>query len=203
MKCDQERPSCGQCARSGFLCEGYDKARIFINSSQKHGGVNKYSFTPKPYSARNIKKLVQDQAALTSQVNRLILDPSLERTAVDLKYFGLYWSSFLPNGKAFTPQAGRYSTTGWTAVVQNLCQLDDGVRLALLTNALGLAGQESGQRSLILEGWRMYTRSLQTLAKSISTVGQRKPDMLLAAASLLAGYEVNLKSPLQSEQTTY
>jgi hypothetical protein len=134
--------------------------------------------------------LAPNQAVLLSQALPVMLERSLECTALESKYFEVYWASLLPNGQAFTPQAAQYSTTGWMGVVQDLCQRDEAVRLALLTNALGVVGQHSGQQPMIVEGWRMYGRSLQMLAKSLPARSQEGSDKLLAASGLLAAYEV-------------
>lgn len=119
-----------------------------------------------------------------------MLDWSLERVAIQSQCFANFWSTLLPNGQAFSCQAARYSTAGWTWVVQDLCQRDDLVRLALLANALGMLGEQSGQRSTIVEGWRAYGRALKMLARSLPTLGQTKGDELLTTSLLLAQYEV-------------
>jgi hypothetical protein len=120
----------------------------------------------------------------------VILGRSLERTALELKYFEAYWASLLPNGEAFTPRAAQFSTTSWIGVVQDFCQWDDAVRFALLSNALELLGQHSGQHEMITEGWRMYGRSLHMLAKLLPARTPGGSDKLLAASGLLAAYEV-------------
>ncbi|EXJ69487.1 uncharacterized protein A1O5_07523 [Cladophialophora psammophila CBS 110553] len=165
--CDQQQPSCGPCKRSKLVCGGYQRARVFVNSRPEH-----------------------DQVALTSPTALLLLERSLGRTALEIKYLDFYWTTLLPNGQPFTPRAARYSTTSWTGVVQDLGQRQGLVHLALLTNALGLLGQVSGQQSTIMQGWRLYGRSLQALAKSIPAKSQEAGDGLLAASGLLAAYEL-------------
>lgn len=75
-------------------------------------------------------------------------------------------------------------------MVQDLCLRDDLVRLTVLANALGLLGEQSGQRSMILEGSRAYGMALQALARSLPTAGQKKCDELFTASQLLGQYEV-------------
>ncbi|KIW93483.1 uncharacterized protein Z519_06088 [Cladophialophora bantiana CBS 173.52] len=165
--CDQQQPSCGPCKHSKLVCGGYQRARIFVNSRPEH-----------------------DQVVLTSPTALLLLERSLGCTALERKYLDFYWTTLLPNGQPFTPRAVRYSTTSWTGVVQDLGQRQGLVHLALLTNALGLLGQVSGQQPIIMQGWRLYGRSLQALAKSIPAKGQEGSDGLLAASGLLRAYEV-------------
>ncbi|OAP63364.1 hypothetical protein AYL99_02591 [Fonsecaea erecta] len=118
--------------------------------------------------------LNQDQVTLTSPTSLVLLEQSLGRPAVETKYLEFYWTALLPNGQPFPPRAARYSTTSWTGVVQDLC----------------LLGQVSGQQQITMLGWRLYGRSLQALAKSISANGHERNDGLLAASALLAGYEL-------------
>ena len=196
-KCDQQQPSCGQCTGSNLVCEGYDRARIFVNSSQEHGDANLCRFMPKSYAPLPLTQsrpwtLPRLQPRVLALPLPLTLERSLERTAFESRYCELYWASLLPNGEAFSPRAARYSTAGWTGVVQDLSHRDDMVRLALLANALRLLGQHSGQESIMIEGCRMYGRSLQLLALSLPAAGPETRDKLLTTSLMLAQYEVRL-----------
>ncbi len=75
-------------------------------------------------------------------------------------------------------------------MVPGLCQRDKLVRLALLTNALGVLGEQSGQPSVTLEGWRVYGKTLQTLARSPPAQCNEKADQFLITSQLLSQYEV-------------
>lgn len=109
---------------------------------------------------------------------------------LQLQCFDNFWSSLLPNGRTFSDQAIQYSTAGWLGKVQDFCQRDGLVRLTVFANALGMLGEQSGQRSMILEGWRTYGMALQALARSLPAAGHRKCDELLMASQLLGQYEV-------------
>ena len=192
LKCDQQEPSCGQCTRAGVPCAGYDKACIFVNSSQKHGDANTNWFMPESYAALPSSKPrspAPPRKVSASDVSP-VLEPSLERVGLQSRCIDNFWSSLLPNGRSFSSQAARYSTAGWHGVVHDLWPRDNLVRLALLANALGMLGEQSGQRWMIVEGWRAYGNSLQMLARSLPTVGAKKGDELLIASQLLAQYEV-------------
>lgn len=43
VQCDSLRPSCSQCRRSGLNCGGYERQRIFVNSTKRQ------SYTGEPY----------------------------------------------------------------------------------------------------------------------------------------------------------
>ncbi|OQV03760.1 hypothetical protein CLAIMM_08763 [Cladophialophora immunda] len=166
--CDQQQPSCGPCRRSGLVCGGYHRPRIFINSRQENGDASTYGFTPESYTALQQSKtgtrsLTQDLVALTSSTALLVLERSLGCTALEAKYLDFYWTTLLPNGQPFPPRAARYSTTSWAGVVQDLCHRHSLVRLALLTNALGLLGQVSGRQQIIVQGWRLLLAAYELI----------------------------------------
>lgn len=119
-----------------------------------------------------------------------LLDPSLEHVALQSQCFDNFWNALLPNQQAFSDQAARYSTAGWTEVVRDLCQKDDLVRFALLANALLILGEQSRQRSVVVEGWRAYGRCLQMMAQSLPIIAEERGDKLLTASTLLAEFEV-------------
>ncbi|KAF5536397.1 c6 zinc finger domain-containing protein [Fusarium mexicanum] len=185
LKCDRLRPSCRRCMSAGLSCEGYERASIFVNSTQ--GSHSNFSL--RPYSPRRLS----EQTAASTQAAAPLLDISLERTAAEAKYVFLYWRFLLPkNGQQFPLQAARHSTTGWTQVVQELSQKNDGVRVGLLANALALVGQQTGQTSVVAEAWRMYSQTLQTLARSLPHVSEQGTaiDAKLMTSALLAAFEL-------------
>lgn len=157
------------------------------------------SFAPKPYSAALQSGSAASQTGDLTQANATalsLLDQSLERTGAKSNYLSQYWNFLLPNnGQPFTPGAVRYSTTGWMDAVEDMSQRHDGVRLGLLFNALALVGQRTGQASVIAEAWRMYSRALHTLARSLPHAGDSgtaatNDDELLMTSALLGAFEL-------------
>lgn len=148
------------------------------------------SYAPLPLARSKSPTLPRNPPSSFTPNVSPVLDKPLWSMTMQSQYFNNFWSTLLPNGKIFSVQAARYSTAGWTGVVQDLCQRDGLVRLALLANALGVLGEQRGQRSVIVAGYRAYGRSLQILARSLSTMGEAKGDELLATSLLLAQYEV-------------
>lgn len=120
------------------------------------------------------------------------LQRTFERTALESKYLEIYWTSLLPHGHAFPPQAGHYSTTRWTGATQDLYHKDPFVHNALLANALSLTAQKTKDPSLMAQGWRLYGVSLQALARSLRAKNTQDWGRTLAASGLLASYEVGI-----------
>lgn len=177
-----------------MVCEGYARRLIFINSDQKHSRTQKGRYVPNQYSPLTSIDSYRGSRDI-GQPARLGKPPSLlkhclESSAWESKYFEVYWTSLLPNGQVFSPQATQYSTAGWSGVVQDLCYQDNLVRQALLANAIGLLGHHSGQHSIVMEGWRAYGRSLQMLSRSLLSMSQENHDKILATTMLLKQYQV-------------
>ncbi|KAI1322411.1 hypothetical protein F5Y16DRAFT_404513 [Xylariaceae sp. FL0255] len=202
--CDEKRPFCGQCTLSRIPCGGYDQDRIFINSSEKHATTEnkQYRFKPAAYSAANSSSslstsfapvnAVQTYAYVSAQgqISSPVLHTSLERTAHETKCLEVYWTSLLPYGQAFPPQAASYSTTGWTGAIQELYQRNPLVRTVLLASGLTLTAQRTGCQSLMAQGRRLYGSSLQMMAYFLEHKKLRHWDSILAASGALAGYEL-------------
>ena len=201
-KCDQLKPNCRQCTRSGLKCGGYDRALIFVNTRPDPGdaSVEPRDFAPTSYSSAIRPALVGHEIKAWPARGPIalspLLDQSLEGTAATAKYLFLYWNFLLPNnGQHFTPGSVNYSTTGWMQIVDDLSHRHDGVRLGLLFNALALVGQRTGQASVLTEAWRMYSKALQTLGRSLARLGELEvaetsDDELLMTAALFAAFEV-------------
>ncbi|KAJ4045249.1 hypothetical protein NW753_009891 [Fusarium oxysporum] len=179
-----ESGSC-RCMSAGLSCEGYERTSIFVNSTQGSHS----DFSPKAYSPRQFS----EHTAPSTQAVSPLIDVSLERTAAEAKYVFLYWRFLLPNnGQSFPLQAARHSTTGWTQVVQDLSQKHNRVHMGLLANALALVSQQTGQTSVIAEAWRMYSQTLQTLARSLPHISEQGAaiDPKLTASALLAAFKL-------------
>lgn len=210
LQCDQKKPSCGQCKLSRIPCGGYDQPHIFVNSGLEHDGGSdgshrfenvRYSIARASFVQRELTSLdgmpphngtrgYRPAFAWSRIAQPNTLQRSLERTALESNYLNIYWTSLLPHGHAFPPQAGHYSTTRWTDATQDLYHEDPLVRNALLANALSRVAQKTGDLSLMAQGWRLYGISLQTLAHLLRDRNMQDWGRTLAVSGLLASYEV-------------
>ncbi|KAJ9607131.1 hypothetical protein H2200_008203 [Cladophialophora chaetospira] len=141
----------------------------------------------RPYGFEAAAYSVQDQISAP-----MLLEKSLERTAREVKYLEVYWTSLLPHGQAFPPQAARYSTTRWTSAIQDLYHKDPLVRVVLLANALTRTAQRIEDPSLMVQGRRLYGLSLQAVARSLLDKKRQDSGRILAASGLLTSYELLL-----------
>lgn len=125
------------------------------------------------------------------QTQTTVLVKSLERTARESQYLEVYWTSLLPHGQAFPPQAARYSTTSWTGAIQDLYHKDPLVRIVLLANALTLTAQQIKHPPLMVQGGRLYSMALRLIAQSLLDTQRHNVSGVLAASGLLASYEAS------------
>lgn len=192
---------------SRIPCGGYDQRHIFVNSGQEHANTKdgSYRFEAAAYSVASSSSSPQPFALLgitqthvpaQYHLSTPVLEKSLERTACESKYLELYWTSLLPHGQAFPPQAARYSTTSWTRAIQDLYNDDSLVRVVLLANALTLTAQRTESPSLIVKGRHFYGLSLQAMSRSLLDKKQLNWGRILAACGLLASYEVAFTCPM-------
>lgn len=120
-----------------------------------------------------------------------ILPESLTRSAYADKFLGFYWDSYLPNGRSFSAEAARYSTAGWTNVVQSLHQQDKSLHMALMANCMALVGLRDGQKWMVDESLRIYGLALGEVARTLRDPIKMKSDELLVASRMLSQFEVS------------
>ncbi len=115
----------------------------------------------------------------------------MERTALEHLCLNLYWTSLFPHGRSFPAEAALYSTTNWTSAAQSLSLTNSTVHLALLANALGVAGRQNNELAFTIQGLQLYSAAMQALARSLHISGHQNWGALLTASGLLAGHEVS------------
>lgn len=208
--CDRLRPSCGQCTRLQIPCGGYDKIRIFVNTVPEQANGARAGFVAASYSSAagdNATKCkwAADVLAKKALASFSSTQQSLSAAALYSLYLDGFWSAFLPGGVACSKRSAECSHIGWSIPVQTLCERSGLVRFALLSNALGVLGQQSGKSDVRCEGLRLYGKVLQLFARSLPAREESGTEELLATSMLLGQYEVlqgaaNLRSTFASGQ---
>lgn len=190
-QCDKAEPSCSQCLAAGLLCEGYGRDLVWVNATAEEEPAGRMRRPQanqlEPWQVRHA-----GQPGINIDV---ILRESLAKTAREQKYLGLFWSAYLPNGRAFTSRACRLSTGGWTAHMGKLYDAEPTLRLASLAMSASVIGNQNNDRQLIIKGLKAYSEAIQEMAKAVASDSRRLGDGLLAAARLMEFYEVCEKIP--------
>jgi hypothetical protein len=121
----------------------------------------------------------------------ILLHESLTQTAREDKYLGLYWSAYLPNGRAFSSAASQLSIGGWTSCLRGLYAGEATLRYAVLALSASMIGSQNNDAQLKLKGLQTYTKAIQRLAEALKDPLRRDSDGLIGAARLMASYEVS------------
>lgn len=172
-QCDLQRPACGQCQRLNLQCDGYSRDLVWVNVAPK-------------------SSLVHRQSVLGP--TDITLTETLTRSAYHEKYLGMFWDKYLPNGRAFPPEAIHYTSGIWMNELQRLFRTEKNqfaLKKILLALALANASQQSHDQWMTEEALGLYGTSLATLAKQLDKENGMISENSFAASKLLSLYEVS------------
>lgn len=177
IKCDLQRPACGQCRRLNLVCEGYSRPLVFKNVvSQGPPGKRK----------QNHYNAVKHEDTVT-------LHESLAHSAFYYQITGLYWKTYLPNGQRLPP--GVSVVKGWIESIQSLEQQVEVIHKALLALSLATVGRFEAQDWMTKEGQRLYGHALSDTSTLINGRGDNRISgkrslELITTVRLLSFFEV-------------
>lgn len=173
--CDQKRPTCGQCASSGYVCGGYQRELSFIMH---------------PASKTAEKAYFVRQSGLNPS---LAFVPSLNRSSIDLQCRALFWDLYLPRGIAEVHDEMLHRCNhppNWTSVLLELSQAEPALDLAFSALSISRVGRSNNDLRLVKESTKIYGRALKDLQKALSDESRMSTAEVLAACSLLGLYEM-------------
>ena len=122
------------------------------------------------------------------------LRESFTRSAYHEQYLGQFWSSYLPNGRAFPSRSSSFSTGSWMNELHKRFRMNDesALKQVLLAISLTSVGKRDNKPWLVEKGISYYGSSLATLAQQLETESGPISDSGLATSNLLSLYEVGL-----------
>lgn len=105
----------------------------------------------------------------------------------------MFWDKYLPNGRAFPPEAIQYTSGIWMNELQRLFRTENqfALKKILLALALANASQQSHDQWMTEEALSLYGTSLATLAKQLDKENGMISENSFAASKLLSLYEVS------------
>lgn len=171
VKCDRQKPTCGQCRKSCLECEGYDRPRTFVNNFAQGGAKS---------------------PDIPCQTNlEVVVSQKLMRSAHENNVLGLFWNSYFPNGKKL-PAGGALSTLGGLMqLVLDVYTADDLLRKTVIAFSLSTIGmQEDPSGSMREEGRRLYGDALKDAARILQNPRRREGDNFLLSIRIFSLYEV-------------
>jgi hypothetical protein len=131
------------------------------------------------------------------------LPDALARSAYEGRYLELFWSSYLPNGRALSSDAIQDTLGGWTNTIQALYPTNEILRKTILAMAMTSTGKHDGKGSMIEEGVKLYVSALQDMSGALKKPSGANSDAILTTAKLFSLYEVCISAVKIGEIQTW
>ncbi|KAJ3499083.1 hypothetical protein NLG97_g605 [Lecanicillium saksenae] len=184
--CDKAEPSCNQCLAAGLICEGYGRELVWVNATAEEEPTGRQR---RPVANPSEPWQVRYAGQPGTNID-VILRDSLAKTAREQKYLGMFWSAYLPNGRAFTSRGCKLSTGGWTSHMGKLYDAEPTLRLASLAMSASVIGHQNNDSQLVIKGLKAYSEAIQEMGRAVACNSRRVGDGLLAASRLMEFYEI-------------
>lgn len=175
IKCDRQKPACGQCRKSCIKCQGYERPRTFVN-------IQQHTFVRESPGSSDV----------SSQANMdLAVSKKLVRSARETSVLGQFWSSYYPNGKQL-PTGGAIDILGGLMhLVQDTYTADDLLRKTIVAFSLSaISRQDPSCGWMREEGRKLYGDALNGAVMMLQNPRRRQEYGLLMVIRLFGLYEV-------------
>ncbi len=218
VKCDQQKPDCGNCVKYGAECPGYERGFKFVagkhvvRSRRKDPSLDTTSSASPSSLTRTAKNGMPFTEDLVPWGARSpYRSPASDVSSTDSAYPGTHSLTLI------TPRESPALFVGCIMQsLRNLPQSSDvgilntwfankfppymGVRTtldsALITFALHILGKANNDQRILAESRQVYGRSLAVLQLALNHPVEWRTTETLAAAMVLCMFEVCLSSPL-------
>ena len=190
VKCDEQRPACGNCQKYGAECPGYDRGRKFIDGKhqiRQKGKRSDRSSTETSESSSSTSNSNASRTVVVSRKSQSLVTP-LARALLPLRsqIMEIMIDNFRP---VDTPHdiIGLFSWIshdhlGKKAILDgSICSL-----------ALHLTGKEKNDPQLVAQSRTLYGHCLQELQMTLEHPTEWKSSETLCSTILLCYYEVVL-----------
>ncbi|KAI9882430.1 MAG: hypothetical protein M1823_005823 [Watsoniomyces obsoletus] len=160
IRCDLQQPECARCMKSNRTCGGYQRAIVFKDESTK----------------------LARRAHVTSTA---VVDP---QHAVRAQLFSVFLNDHLPVAEKH--HASQREPMSWVQIILDFA--DPGKALSSALSALSMArlGRVNQDRTVSMQGQRLYAQALSELQKALWDQSQMFRDETLAACKALETYEL-------------
>lgn len=192
VKCDQEKPKCGNCTRYKAECPGYDRSLKFVDRKHRvkprktsdntsHGGdTPALSTPPEPEVAPS----TGSEVGLTTAQQGMLITPTVARAQ--------YISNMLSNMyTVVTPNEGWFLNSWFEGIEARLGSQAalDSATMSLVLQVLGKVHKDD---RLIGESRCLYSKSLQALQAVLNHRSEWRTTETLCATTMLCYFEVSL-----------
>jgi hypothetical protein len=141
----------------------------------------------------NVTPEVARRRHAQNATRKIALPDTFVRSAYQEQYLGLFWSSYLPNGRAFAPESSRFTNGVWTNELHRLFRVEteSGLRKILLALCLTSVGRRDDKPWMVENGIKFYGSALGAMASQLEDGAGTVTDRVLATSRLLSLYEVS------------
>ncbi|CAG9981139.1 unnamed protein product, partial [Clonostachys byssicola] len=189
--CDRKRPICSRCQKMLLQCHYYQNPNLANSTNQVGGDTSckpgSFSTPNLPETAHNAKETNASSSRVT--VGPMVLPEALDRSAFKDKILGVYWSSYLPNGRSLSKDLVKHSQFGWTTDAPEIFRERSVLQLVVLTSAVAMMAHQTKDQSLRYKAQRMYGTSLVVMSGAMKSPALRKKPSMLVASALLGIFE--------------
>lgn len=180
--------------RLGLVCPGYDADIIFVYNGTGGNAESKSIYSKADLAAASSQRYTSHNTEKQRQQHvAVVLHESLAVSSRQQKVTGLFWSTYLPNGRSFSSQAAALSIGGWTSHVENLCSSEASLKLAVLALSSSILGLESNDKQLRIKGLQLYGNATTELAAALQDPERALGNGVLVATRLLQFFEVRFQ----------
>lgn len=195
IRCNQERPRCSNCTKTGRPCEGYERYPVFINRTvhgiRRRGPLEeaKPGVDLRPNAVTAIYTGIGNGLNTNPPFSgaRLVLCPSTHAIWATA-FLGWFWEDYAPiDGTLYRTMRRPL----WLFNAMNLPNPSVALSQSLLALAVVRQGRSSGNETTLNEGRCMYGRALLVLQSDLCDKQRACHEETLAAARAMALYEVS------------
>ncbi|KAE8418076.1 hypothetical protein BDV36DRAFT_254934 [Aspergillus pseudocaelatus] len=193
-RCDEQRPSCGQCLSRNTSCPGYSREMKFINVSYQGKGRSSHE-AQESRSNAGVNSANREVETLSGQaITYRACSSGLSSHALTLQRSAVayYCSSYFHNNVIQTglDVFGKSSYIDWMAFTPHLDIDEPSLKSALLALGAARMGRISQDPRLTRLSSESYSQSLRHLHRSIQNGTRGLRDETLASMMFLAIYEI-------------
>lgn len=114
----------------------------------------------------------------------------LNKMAYESQCADSFWRVYLPYACTVSPLAARYSTTGWTALVQRLYPDHEILKLSLGAISFCAVGYQYSAEWMMVKGRRLYGLALRKMAHTLRSPRTTDDNLCIITSRLLSLFEV-------------
>ncbi len=195
-QCDLERPACGNCAKVGRPCEGYERYPIFLNRTVQ--GISRRSHLQEVKETPALSTRGYDDSSSSDESHVGTFRRSLPRGisgsgAWEVRVVAWFWDSYAPTTEAADKSK---STSVWLYHAVELANPAPVLHQALLALSITRYGRVHGNYAMRKHGQAIYGNALRLLQQSLYDEVLMLEDETLASVRALVLYEVRFPCPM-------